>query len=240
MINLESNKNRMSSSFTEEQIQVEQANFITKVYSWMTGALILTGLVAMWVAESPQLINTIFGNSFTFIALIIIEFLCVGYLAAAINKMSAQTAVTVFLAYAALNGLTFAVIFLIYTASSIAMTFFITAGTFGMMSVYGYYTKRDLTSLGNLAFMALIGLILASIVNMFMNSTMLYWITTYAGILIFVALTAYDTQKIKNMNIIGNEGTDEDKKEAIIGALTLYLDFINLFLFLLRLFGRRK
>jgi len=216
--------------FTEEQIQVEQANFITKVYSWMTGALILTGLIASWVAASPQLINMFIGNRFMFFGLIIAEFLCVGYLAVAIKKMSAQTAVLVFLAYAALNGLTFSVIFLVYTAASIAMTFFITAGTFGLMSVYGYYTKKDLTSLGNLAFMALIGLVIASIVNMFMQSSMLYWITTYAGILIFVALTAYDTQKIKRMNIIGNEGTDEDKKEAIMGALTLYLDFINPFL----------
>ncbi|MFK5891279.1 MAG: Bax inhibitor-1/YccA family protein [Flavobacteriaceae bacterium] len=226
--------------FTAEQIQVEQANFITKVYSWMTGALILTGLVAMWVAASPQLVNMFIGNRFMFFGLIIAEFLCVGYLAVAIKKMSAQTAVMVFLSYAALNGLTFSVIFLIYTTASIAMTFFITAGTFGLMSIYGYYTKKDLTSLGNLAFMALIGLIIASVVNMFMQSSLMYWITTYAGILIFIALTAYDTQKIKNMNIIGNEGTDEDKKEAIMGALTLYLDFINLFLFLLRIFGKRK
>jgi len=229
-----------SQQFTEEQIQVEQANFITKVYSWMTGGLILTGLVATWVAASPQVINTIFGNRLVFFGLIIAEFLCVGYLVVAISKMSAQTAVMVFLAYAALNGLTFAIIFLVYTAASIAMTFYITAGTFGLMSVYGYYTKKDLTSLGNLAFMALIGLIIASVVNIFFKSSMLYWITTYAGILIFVALTAYDTQKIKKMNIIGNEGTEEDKKEAIMGALTLYLDFINLFLFLLRIFGKRK
>jgi FtsH-binding integral membrane protein len=132
------------------------------------------------------------------------------------------------------------VIFLVFTAESIASTFFITAGTFGVMSIYGYTTKSDLSKWGNLLFMGLIGLIIASIANFFMESTMLYWITTYVGVLIFVGLTAYDTQKIKNANVIGNEGTEEDSKEAIMGALTLYLDFINLFLYLLRIFGRRK
>jgi uncharacterized protein len=131
-------------------------------------------------------------------------------------------------------------IFVLYTATSIASTFFVTAGTFGAMSMYGYFTKRDLTKMGSLLMMALIGLIIASVVNMFMASSTLYWITTYAGILIFVGLVAYDTQKIKEMNIIGNEGTDEDRKEAIMGALALYLDFINLFLYLLRLLGRRN
>jgi hypothetical protein len=139
-----------------------------------------------------------------------------------------------------LNGLTLSVLFLAYTSASIGFTFLITAGTFAGMSIYGYFTKRDLTSIGNLLFMALIGLVLATVVNWFLRSEMVYWITTYAGIVIFVGLTAYDTQKIKEMNIIGNEGTDEDRKEAIIGALTLYLDFINLFIYLLRIFGDRK
>jgi hypothetical protein len=226
--------------YTQEQIQVEQANFMSKVYSWMTGALIVTGLVAYYVASSPSLANLILGNKILFFGLIIAEIACVGYIAARINKINAQTATTLFIGYSVLNGLTLSMIFLAYTATSIATTFFITAGTFGMMSVYGYYTKRDLTSIGNLAFMALIGLIIASVVNMFLNSEMMYWITTYAGILIFVALIAYDTQKIKEMNVIGNEGTEEDKKEAILGALSLYLDFINLFLYLLRIFGDRK
>jgi len=226
--------------FTQEQIQVEQANFMSKVYSWMTGALIITGLVAYYVASSPELINLIVGNKILFFGLIIAEIACVGYISARINKITAQTATGLFVGYSVLNGLTLSMIFLIYTASSIATTFFIAAGTFGIMSFYGYYTKRDLTSIGNLAFMALIGLIIASVVNMFLQSEMMYWITTYAGILIFVALIAYDTQKIKEMNIIGNEGTEEDKKEAILGALSLYLDFINLFLYLLRIFGDRK
>lgn len=229
-----------SHNISQEQVKIEQANFITKVYGWMSGALIITGLIAYWVSITPQLTELIFSNRFVFYALLIAEILCVGYLVSVVEKISASTATSIFIAYAALNGLTMAVVFLAFTSESIATTFLITAGTFGVMSIYGYYTKRDLTSIGNLAFMGLIGLIIASIVNFFFQNTMLYWITTYAGILIFVALTAYDTQKIKNMNIIGNEGTEEDKKEAIMGALTLYLDFINLFLYLLRLFGRRK
>jgi FtsH-binding integral membrane protein len=131
-------------------------------------------------------------------------------------------------------------VFLVFTTESIASTFFITAGTFGVMSFYGYTTKSDLSKWGNLLFMGLIGLIIASIANLLMKSTLIYWVTTYIGVLIFVGLTAYDTQKIKNSNVIGNEGTDEDSKEAIMGALTLYLDFINLFLYLLRIFGRKK
>lgn len=226
--------------YTEGEIQIEQANFITKVYAWMFGALLLTGFVAVWAASTPAVIEAVFSNKWVFYGLLIGEFLCVAYLISVIQKISAQVAILIFMGYAALNGLTFSIIFLIFTSESIATTFFITAGTFGIMSAYGYYTKKDLTTIGNLAFMALIGLIIASVVNIFFSSELIYWITTYAGILIFVALTAYDTQKIKEMNIIGNEGTDEDKKEAIMGALTLYLDFINLFLYLLRIFGRKK
>jgi FtsH-binding integral membrane protein len=223
-----------------EQIQAEQASFISKVYGWMTAALIITGLVAVWCASNPAAIEFIFGSKLVFWGLIIVEFICVASLVAVIGRISSTTATLIFIGYSALNGLTLSGIFLIYTSESIANTFFITATTFGLMSAYGYFTKRDLTTIGNLAFMALLGLIIASVVNMFLESEMLYWITTYAGILIFVALIAYDTQKIKNLNVIGNEGTEEDKKEAIVGALTLYLDFINLFLYLLRIFGRRK
>ena len=200
----------------------------------------VTGLVSIWTASTPALVGIIFGNSIIFYGLIIAEFLCVAYLAAAVEKISSQTATIILIGYAALNGLTFSALFLIYTSESIAITFFITAGTFGIMSIYGYYTKKDLTTIGNIAFMAVIGLIIASVVNIFFYNETLYWITTYVGILIFVTLTAYDTQKIKKMNIIGNEGTEEDKKEAIMGALTLYLDFINLFLYLLRIFGQKK
>jgi FtsH-binding integral membrane protein len=225
---------------TAEQIQAEQASFISKVYGWMTAALIITGFIAVWCASNPSAIEIIFGNKLVFWGLIIAEFVCVAALVSVVSRISSTTATLIFIGYSALNGLTLSGIFLIYTSESIANTFFITAATFGLMSAYGYFTKRDLTTIGNLAFMALLGLIIASVVNIFLESEMLYWITTYAGVLIFVALIAYDTQKIKELNIIGNEGTEEDKKEAIMGALTLYLDFINLFLYLLRIFGRRK
>ncbi len=227
-------------TLTPEDIQREQASFITKVYGWMSGALFITAAVAMFVASTPALVQVIFGNRLVFYALLFGELALVGWLSLAVQRMSAATATAAFIGYAALNGLTLAVIFLVFTAGSIASTFLITAGTFGAMSLYGYTTKRDLTTLGNLLMMALFGLIIASIVNWFWSNSTLYWIITYAGVLIFVGLVAYDTQKIKNMNIIGNEGTEEDRKEAIMGALTLYLDFINLFLFLLRIFGRRK
>jgi uncharacterized protein len=223
-----------------ERIEREQANFITKVYAWMTVALVITAVVAMLTASSPFMLQAIFGSKLVFWGLVLGQLGLVWYLSAAIQRMSANTATLVFLFYAAVTGLTLASIFVVFTAASIASTFFVTAGTFGAMSMYGYFTKRDLTKMGSLLMMALIGLIIASVVNMFMASSTLYWITTYAGILIFVGLVAYDTQKIKEMNIIGNEGTDEDRKEAIMGALALYLDFINLFLYLLRLLGRRN
>lgn len=223
-----------------DQVQREQASFISKVYGWMCLALVMTALVAMYVATTPAIIQFIFGNRLVFYGLIIGELALVGWLSLAVQKMSANTATLVFLGYACLNGLTLASIFLVFTAASIASTFLITAGTFGAMSLYGYFTKKDLTTIGNLLVMALFGLIIASVVNLFWSNGTLYWITTYAGILIFVGLVAYDTQKIKNMDVIGNEGTDEDRKEAIMGALALYLDFINLFLYLLRLFGKRN
>ena len=223
-----------------ETVQVEASRFITKVYGWMCCALIVTGLVALWTAIHPQMIANIMGNRIVFYMLIFGELGCVLYLTSVINRISAQTAVAVFMLYSVLNGLTLSILFLIYTADSLASTFLVTAGTFGIMSAYGYFTKRDLTSIGHLAMMALIGLIITSVVNVFLQNDTLTWIVSYAGILIFVGLTAYDTQKIKNMHMEVLEGTDEEKKGAIMGALTLYLDFINLFIFLLRIFGRRK
>jgi uncharacterized protein len=232
--------NQQPSFLTQEQIAREQASFITKVYMWMTLALGITGVIAWTVAGSPTLINIFLANKIVFYGLIIGELALVAYLSLAVQRMSANMATFTFLMYAVLNGLTLSLIFLVYTLGSIASTFFVTAATFGVMSAYGYFTKSDLTKMGNILFMALIGIIIASIVNIFMKNSMLYWIITYAGVLIFVGLTAYDTQKIKEMNIIGNEGTEEDQKEAIMGALTLYLDFINLFLYLLRILGRRE
>lgn len=230
------NINRFQRINEEEETQ----RFFVKVYGWMSFALIITGLVAIWTASTPPLIGLLTSNKILLFGLIILELILVASLAGWIMKMSVEMATFLFILYSAINGFTLSVIFLIYTADSIASTFFITAGTFAIMSIYGYFTKTDLTKLGNLLFMALIGLILASLINIFFQNETLYWITTYAGVLIFIGLIAYDTQKLKEMNVIGNEGTDEDKKEAILGALTLYLDFINLFLYLLRIFGRKK
>lgn len=225
---------------SEDQIKIEQANFIAKVYGWMCAALLATGLTAWYVAQSEEIIVALATNKILFYGLLIGEVLLVGYISRALPTMNVSMAKALFFLYAIANGLTLSLIFVIFTTSSIASAFFITAGTFAVMSVYGYFTKTDLTSMGKILMMALIGLIIASIVNMFMESTLLYWITSYVGVFIFTGLIAYDTQKIKEMNIIGNEGTDEDTKESLMGALTLYLDFINLFLYILRIFGDRK
>jgi FtsH-binding integral membrane protein len=237
------------STVTEEQISRKseqlgiksyEALYMTKVYNWMGLALLITGVVAYITATTPGMIGAIMGSRLLFYGLLIGELLLVVYLSAAIRKMSQRTAITAFLIYSLLNGLTLSVIFMAYTMTSIATTFFVTAGTFGAMSLYGYTTKRDLTSLGNMAFMALIGIIIASVVNFFLKSEMMYWIITYLGVAVFVGLTAYDTQKLKR---IGNQGfTSEESMEkmSVMGALTLYLDFINMFLFLLRILGDRK
>lgn len=225
---------------TEDQIKIEQANFIAKVYGWMCAALVVTGLTAWYVAQTEELILALLSNKFLFYGLLIGEVLLVGYISKALPTMDVMMAKALFFLYAMANGLTLSLIFVIFTASSIASSFFITAGTFAVMSIYGYFTKSDLTSMGRILMMGLIGLIIASIVNIFMQSTMMHWIISYVGVFIFTGLIAYDTQKIKEMNIIGNEGTDEDTKESLMGALTLYLDFINLFLYILRIFGDRK
>jgi uncharacterized protein len=218
----------------------EQQRFMVRVYNWMTAGLAITGFMAFYVSSSETLMNIIFGNPIMPIVLIVAQIGLVFWLASRVMQMSVSQATGVFMLYAGLTGITFSAIFITYTASSITSTFLVTAGTFGAMSLYGYTTKKDLTSWGSFLFMGLIGIIIASVVNIFMQSSMMHMIITYAGVLIFVGLTAYDTQKIKEMNILGNEGTDEDTKEAIRGALTLYLDFINLFLMLLRLMGDRR
>lgn len=218
----------------------ETQSYMVKVFGWMTAAMVVTAGVAGFVAATPAIYQVILSNQILFFGIIIAELVLVGYLSFMVKRISAMAATAVFFGYAALNGVTFSLIFLIYTASSIAYTFGITAAMFGCLSLFGYLTKTDLSKVGAIAFMALIGLIIASIVNFFMNSDTLYWIISYAGVIIFSALTAYDIQKIKQQNIIGNGGTEEDHKESIMGALTLYLDFINLFLFLLRFTGNRK
>jgi len=221
-------------------IKSYQALFITKVYNWMALALFITGLVSYFVASSPEMLNIIVGSKMVFYGILIAELLLVIYLTRSIQKLSQNMVIAGFLIYAILNGLTMSIIFLIYTSNSIATTFYVTAGTFGAMSLYGYYTKKDLTSLGNMAMMALIGIIIASIVNIFLQNEMMYWIVTYLGVAVFVGLTAYDTQKLKELGSRGFVNDESMEKTSILGALTLYLDFINLFLFLLRIFGSRK
>ncbi|GAC1484813.1 MAG: Bax inhibitor-1/YccA family protein [Flavisolibacter sp.] len=223
-----------------EQLAVEQQKFIVKVYGFMAGALAITGLVAMYTASSQTLLQMILGNRMVFFGLIIAELLVVGSLVGLVSRLSSTAATAIFILYSVLNGLTLSVIFLAYTASSIAATFFITAGIFAVMSAYGYFTHSDLTKFGNILLMLLIGMVIASVVNMFMHSQAVYWITSYLGVFIFTGLIAYDTQKLKNMSTMVTEGTAEYKKGAIMGALALYLDFINLFLILLRFFGRRS
>lgn len=222
-----------------EQVEELQRAFVAKVYGWMMAGLLVTGIASLLVLNTPSLMEWIFSGRWTLLGLVVVQLGLVGWLSIRIEKMTAATATMVFVGYAALTGLTLSAIFLVYTAESLASTFFVTAGTFGAMSAYGYLTKRDLTSFGSFLMMGLIGLVIASLVNLFFQNSMVYWISTYAGILIFVGLTAYDTQKIKGM-AAGMMDAEVEQKGAIMGALRLYLDFINLFLLLLRVLGRRR
>ena len=218
-----------------------QSTLLRSVYVWMTLALVITGFVSMYVAQSYQLVSFIFGNRLALWGMLIAELAVVFYLSARINSISFTKATVMFIIYSILNGATLASIFLVYTMSSIASTFFVAAGTFGVMALYGYVTKSDLTRIGNICLMALIGLIIATLVSMFWQKSKLQMIITYAGVILFVGLTAYDSQKIKRLlTADGIEVTEETQKIALLGALTLYLDFINLFLYLLRLLGDRK
>jgi len=221
-------------------VQSDVRSFLLRVYNWMAMGLAITGLVAFAVSTSEELIEIFLMNRIMFYGLIIGQFLLVMAISAGINKMPSIVAVGAFFLYAFLNGLTFAILFLVYTSASIYLTFFTCAGMFATVSVLGYITKMDLSKIGTFAMMALIGLIIASVVNWFVNSSTLYWIISYAGVIIFVALTAYDTQKIKQMAMSIDANSEQGKKGAIMGALTLYLDFINMFLFLLRIMGSRK
>ena len=211
-----------------------------KVYTWMTLALVLTGLTAYGVATSPGIMMALYSNSALMWGLVIAEFALVIGISAAINRLSLATATLMFVAYSVINGAMLSSIFMIYTAASIASVFFITAATFAVMALIGYTTKTDLTSVGKLLFMALIGLVIATIVNMFIGSSTLTMICSYVGVLIFVGLTAYDSQKIKNMLMQATDAGESSQKLALLGALTLYLDFINLFIYLLRIFGDRR
>lgn len=211
-----------------------------KVYIWMTLALVITGITAYEVATTPSIIMAIASNSALMWGLIIAEFVLVFAISGAINRLSFTTATLLFVLYSVINGATLSFIFLLYTATSITSVFFITAGTFAVMAFIGYTTKTDLTSMGKILFMALIGIIIATVVNMFVGSSTLQMIVSYIGVLVFVGLTAYDSQKIKQMLMMAPDTGETSQKLALLGALSLYLDFINLFLYLLRIFGARR
>jgi hypothetical protein len=216
---------------------------MSRVYGWMTGGLCVTGLVAWNVGGDPALVQTIFGNRLLFWALIIAQLGAVAALSFLINKISGATATVIYILYAALTGLTLSSIFLLYTGSSIAQVFGVTAFGFAGLSGFGLATKRDLGPVGSFCMMGLFGLIGYAVLSMFLPSLMGAggsFVFSIVGIIVFAGLTAYDTQRIKAMNVPGSEGTDGARKTAIFGALTLYLDFINLFLSLLRLSGRRR
>ncbi len=223
-----------------EEASLVMSRFMTQVYGWMAGALAMSGAVALAVGASPALQGLVFGNRWVFLGLLLTEVLLVGFLSRKAFDWSAGTTTAAFIGYSLLNGLTLGVIFMVYTTESISSTFFITAGTFDVMSLYGYFTRTDLSRWGNLLFMGVIGLIIASVVNLFWANSVLYWITSFVGVLLFTALTAYDTQRVKALAFLGHEDAATDRKAAVLGALTLYLDFVNLFLFLLRIFGRRR
>lgn len=245
------NINRMDSDPILQQASMKFGNntmsttkafsiLMRNVYTWMTLALVITAFTALYMTKNLALMQTLVGSSFGVWGLLIAQIAVVVILSARIQKMSFTTAGLLFALYSILTGVTLSSVFMVFTASSIASTFFITAGTFGAMSAIGYFTKKDLTGMGKFLMMALIGLIIASVVNMFMQSTMLMWITSYVGVLLFVGLTAYDTQKIKHMLMVhGSEVNDGTMKLALLGSLTLYLDFINLFLYLLQFMGSR-
>lgn len=218
-----------------------QSTLMRNVYSWMTLALVITGFVSLYMAKSQTLLSMIMQNSMLLWILLIAEIGLVIFLSARMHRISFTTATLLFIAYSILNGVTMAFIFLIYTMTSIATTFFVTAGTFGVMALYGYVTKKDLSRIGNICIMALIGLIIATVVNIFLKNSMMDLVISGIGILLFVGLTAYDSQKIKQLLTADDiEVNETTQKIALLGSITLYLDFINLFLYLLRFLGDRK
>jgi FtsH-binding integral membrane protein len=234
------NGSSMSQTMPGAVYQTSVKDFLLKVYNWMAMGLAITGIVAYGVSSSETLVQMIFGNPIIFWGLFIVELLMVLGLSAGINKISSIVATALFFAYSFVNGITLSFIFMLYTHASIYSTFFICAMMFASVSVLGYITKMDLSKFGAFLFMALIGLIIASIVNIFWTNSTLYLLISYAGVLIFVGLTAYDTQRIKRMAQNVDAESETGKKGAIIGALQLYLDFINMFLFLLRILGNRR
>ena len=215
-------------------------SFLARVYAWMTAGLLTTALAAFLTLSNPAFLKAVIGNRAIFFGLMIAELGLVVWLSGIVGRLSAFAAGAVFLLYSALNGLTLSVVFLAFTSASIVSTFVVTAGTFGAMSVYGLVTKRTLDGLGSFAFMGLIGVVLASVVNIFLRNDMLGFVVSCAGVIVFVALTAYDTRRLKAMAMAVDGTSEEGRRGAVSGALALYLDFINLFLMLLNLFGRRR
>lgn len=225
---------------SEEELNEGLRLAMRRVYLWMTLGLLVTGTVAYLIVSTP--IFNLVANPIVFFGAMIVELGFVILLSARVMRMAPMTAVGIFLVYAALNGITMSLVFAIYTAGSIAITFFVTSCLFAAMSIVGYTTTIDLTRLGGFLLMALIGFIIGSIANFFFASTALYWILTYVGIIIFIGLTAYNTQRVKRMTLTALQQGDTlmEQRVGIIGALSLYLDFVNLFLLLLRLAGRRR
>jgi FtsH-binding integral membrane protein len=229
-------------SFVRDRSEVRVNEFVRSVYNWMCIGLGITALVSLYVSGNETFVRMVFGNSLIFFALIIAELALVFSISGMINRMRAGTATTLFVIYSALNGITLSFIFLAYARASIVSTFFICSATFLACSIYGWTTKKDLTSWGSFLMMGLIGIIIASLVNIFIRSNAVTMIVSYIGVIVFVGLTAYDTQKMKDMALTQPAGLDGEvvRKGAILGALSLYLDFINLFLMLLRIFGRSQ
>lgn len=215
-------------------------SFFSQVYGWMFFGLLSTGIVAYYTANSSFLLNLIFSSKMTFYVFLFAPIVLVMIISSKINTLSASMASFLFFVYSAVNGITLSAIFLVYTQESIATTFGIAACTFGATALFGYVTKKDLSKLGSILFMLLIGLIIASVVNMFLKNDTMMWVLTYAGIVIFIGLTAYDMQKLKELAYKIGEDENAIAKFAVLGALTLYLDFINLFLRLLQIFGKKR
>ena len=219
--------------------QLARQTFLASVFGWMFLGLALTAGIAAWVASSTDMIQWFEDHQLVFFLGLIAQLGLVIGISAGINKISYSAAVFMFALYAALNGFLFSILLSVYTTSSIAGAFAVSAGMFGSMAAYGYITKRDLSGMGSILFMGLIGVIIGSIVNLFWANSILYWFVTFAGVVVFCGLTAYDMQKVKKIGESGLAG-DDLKKASILGALSLYLDFINLFLFMLRIFGSAR
>ncbi len=231
----------MYGSYSEVLTKEQTNSLLRTVYNWMMLGLFLSGITALFTANSYTMMQILYGNPMTMWILLFAELGLVFAISGGINRFASSTAAGLFILFSIVNGLTLSSIFIVYSIGTIATTFFVTGLTFGVTSFYGYVTKTDLTSFGKYLFMALIGIVIASVVNIFLHSTSLDWIISYIGVILFVGLTAYDTQKIKRMGEQAMSfGGETYRKIAIIGALALYLDFINLFLFLLRIFGGRR